>query len=75
MVALHRVAAPTTYELYRLHGVAKSGEELRSGDPADLVESLQKLSLWAWSGQLCSGGFDRGSEDLDRLFVGDGATI
>ena len=40
-VALHRIAAPTTNELHRLHGVAKSGEELRSGDPADvLVESL-----------------------------------
>ena len=40
-----------------------------------LVEALQKLSLWARSGKLSSGGLNRGAEDLDRLLVGDGATI
>ena len=40
-----------------------------------LVEALQKLSLWAWSGKLSSGGLNRGAEDLDRLLVGEGATI
>ena len=40
-VALHCIAAPTTDKLHRLHGVAKSGEKLCSGDPADmLVEAL-----------------------------------
>ena len=75
-IALHCITAPTTDELYRLHGVAEASGELCSENPAHvLVEALQRLSLWAWSGQLCPGGLERGAEDLYRLLMGDGATI